>query len=82
VITTEEVANLAGSLGTVEGLAQVNASMASLSRQLRDGKGMFSRNELSQMIAALDYLSAAILSMDRVTRELLGQHKGALDCVG
>ncbi len=82
MITTEEVANLAGSLGTIAGLAQVSASMASLSRQLRDRKGMFSRNELAQMIAALDYLSAAILAMDRVTRELLGQHEGALDCVG
>jgi hypothetical protein len=82
MVSAEEVAELAGSLGTVEGLARVNREIASVSHQLRDSKQAFSRDELAQMIRALNSLSAAILSMDRVTRELLGQSAGAVDCVG
>lgn len=83
MISAEQIAELAGALGTAEGLARVNAAMQSLSRNLRESKEAFSRAELTRMIGALDCLSAAILSMDRVTRELLGQAgRGAVDCVG
>jgi hypothetical protein len=83
MMSAEQVAELAGSLGTARGLAQVNAAMASLSRHLMDSKEVFSRDELAQVMAALDYLSGAIICMDRVTRELLGQAgAGAVDCVG
>jgi hypothetical protein len=82
MISAEQVAELTGSLGTAEGLARVNAAMASLSRHLMDSKEVFSRAELAQVMAALDSLSGAILAMDRVTRELLGQTGGgAVDCV-
>ena len=82
MISAEQVAELTGALGTAEGLARVNAEMESLSQHLRDSKEVFSRVELAQTIGALDSLSAAILSLDRVTRELLGQSAGAVDCVG
>lgn len=83
MISAVRVAELAGSLGTAEGLARVNAEVESLCHHLTDSKEVFSRDELAQMIGALDSLSAAILSMDRVARELLGQTSaGAVDCVG
>ena len=48
-----------------------------------DSKEVLSRDELAQMMGALDSLSTAILSMDRAARELRGQAgAGAVDCVG
>jgi hypothetical protein len=82
MVSAQQVAELAGSLGTAGGLARVNTGIKSLSQDMMDSKKVFSRDELAQMIDALDSLSAAILSMDRVTRELLGQSAGAVDCVG
>jgi hypothetical protein len=83
MIAAEQISELAGLLGSAEGLARVNAAMASLSQHLMDSKEVFSRDELAQVMAALDYLSGAIICMDRVTRELLGQAgAGAVDCVG
>ena len=50
---------------------------------MTDSTEAFSRDELAQVLAALDSLSGAILSMDRITREMLGNAgSGALDCVG
>ncbi len=83
MISVEQVVELAGSLGTAEGLAQVNAEMESLRQHLMDSNEVLSRNQLDNLIGALDFLSAAILSMDRVTREMLGRAgAGEIDCVG
>ena len=83
MITVEQVAELAGSLGTPEGLARVNAAIESMVRQRKESKQVFSHAELAQTIGALDSLSAAIFSMDRVTRELLDKAgAGAVDRVG
>jgi hypothetical protein len=82
MVWVEEVASLAGSLGTAAGLARVNAAMGLLNQRLLERKEVFSRAELAQMAGALDFLSAAIFSMDRVTRELLAERVGAVDCVG
>ena len=82
MINAEQIAALAGSLGTLEGLARVNAEMESLSLDAREGN-FKSRAELAAILRALDCLSGAILAMDRVTRDLLGQAGlGAIDCVG
>jgi hypothetical protein len=56
--------------------------MGLLNQRLLERKEVFSREELAQMAGALDFLSAAIFSMDRVTRELLAERVGAVDCVG
>ncbi len=83
MFTAERIAALAGSLGTAEGLAWVTAEVKALSLSMTDSTGVFSREELAQVVAALDSLSAAILSMDRIAREMLGDSgSGALDCVG
>jgi hypothetical protein len=83
MISVEQVVDLAGSLGTAEGLARVNAGMESLRQHLADSKPAFSPSQLERMISALDLLSGAILSMDRLTREMLGHAgAGAIDCVG
>jgi hypothetical protein len=50
---------------------------------MSSSKEAFSRAELAQTIGALDSLNAAILAMDRIAREMLGDRSsGALDCVG
>jgi hypothetical protein len=83
MISAKQIASLAGSLGTLEGLAEVGSTMESLRLHLADGKVKFSRDELAQMLRALDSLSGAILSMDRVTRQMLGRAgSGAIDYVG
>ena len=83
VLRLNELHELAGALGTVEGLARVNAEIEALSRSDDQFDRSFSRVELAQVVAALDSLTAAILSMDRITRELLGNAgSGAVDCVG
>jgi hypothetical protein len=83
MITAEQVAGMAGSLGTVAGLARVSAEIESLSRKLIDGVEVLSRDELAQMNGALHSLNSAILSMDCAVRGLLG-HADArvVDCVG
>ena len=83
IISAENIAQLEGSLGTVEGLADVHHRIESLRAMLADPSRRPSRAELAQMLSALGSLSAAILSMDQVTRQLLGRgHQGAIDCVG
>jgi hypothetical protein len=83
MISAEQVTTLAGSLGTVEGLTRVNESIESLTQHLTDSKEVLSSCELARMLGALNSLSAAILSMDRVARALLGRpDAGAVDCVG
>ena len=83
MLSAEKIAELAGSLGTLEGLIRVSTEMESLRLHLAASSETLSRNELVRMLCALDTLSAAILSMGRVTRDLLGQAgSGAVDCVG
>jgi len=82
-MSVEQIAELAGSLGTAAGLTRVNAEMESLRLHLGVSKAVLSRDELARMLCALNSLSAAILSMNRVARELLGHAgSGAVDCVG
>ncbi len=79
----ERITQLAASLGTADELARVNAELAALGRSITDSTAAFSRDELAQVLAVLDSLSVAILSMDRIAREMLGNAgSGALDCVG
>jgi hypothetical protein len=73
VISAEQIVPLAGMLGTPEGLARVNAVIEALNYQLTDPKRSFSRRELANLMGALKSLSSAMLCMNRVTRELLGQ---------
>ncbi len=48
-----------------------------------DKKSALSRSELIRMMNALGCLSAGILSMDKVARDLMGKSgAGAVDCVG
>ena len=82
MISAEQIASLAGSLGTLEGLAQVNLEMDKLHLDATEGK-ITSREELAEMMRALNSLNAAIQAMDRVTRDLLNRAGlGAIDCVG
>jgi hypothetical protein len=83
MLSADQIAELAGSLGTPEGLIKVSTEMESLRLQLAVTSEILSRNQLARMLCALDTLNTAILSMGRVTRELLGQAgSGAVDCVG
>jgi hypothetical protein len=82
-LTIEEtITRLASTLGTADGLAQVNAVVTSLRLQLVDSKETFARAQLVRIKVALETLSGAILAMDRVARALLGQSMGAVDYVG
>ena len=83
MISAQQIGGLAASLGTPEGLARVNATIDSLNHQLMDPERIFPRGELADLLRALSSLSLAILSMNRVTRGLLGQvGAGAVNCVG
>jgi hypothetical protein len=75
VISAEQIAPLAGMLGTPAGLARMNAAIETLNHQLSDPKRNFSRKELAELVCALDGLSSVMLCMNRVTRELLGQNR-------
>ena len=83
MISLARIAELAGALGTVEGLAHLNAEIESLTDHLMDPTETFSRAELAQTLHALDSLSAAIFAMDRVVREMIARSgAGSVDCVG
>jgi hypothetical protein len=83
MIAADQVAELAALLGTAEDLARVNIQIELLGDQLMNSENKPTRNELIRMMTALDLLSAGILSMDRVARDLMGgTSAGAVDCVG
>ena len=83
MIAADQVAELAALLGTAEDLARVNAQIELLGDQLMNSENKLSRDELIRMMTALDLLSAGILSMDRVARDLMGGTSAwAVDCVG
>ncbi len=83
MISADQVTELAALLGTSEDLVRVNSQLESLGDQLMNSEHKLSRDELIRMMRALDLLSAGILSMDRVARDLMGgTSSGAVNCVG
>ena len=83
MLSAAQIAELAAALGTPVGLAQVNDTIKELSHYLMDPQQNFSRAELTEILRALNALSAAILCMDQATRALLGQTgAGTVNCVG
>lgn len=83
MISADQVAELAALLGTAEDLARVNIQIESLGDQLMNSENKLTRDELIRMMKALDLLSAGILSMDRVARDLMGGASArAVNCVG
>jgi len=83
MIKAQDILALAGSLGTPEGLLRVNDAIESFAASLSDHPQRLSRVELLEMRCALDSLSIAIATMDRVTREMLGESlTGTVNCVG
>lgn len=83
MISADQVAELAALLGTAEDLARVNIQIESLGDQLMNSENKLTRDELIRMMKALDLLSAGILSMDRVARDLMGGTSArAVNCVG
>lgn len=71
--SAETIAELAGSLGTTNGLQQVNLKIDLLNARLADRDSPFSREQLTSMSAALAALSGAIVEMSRVARAMLAE---------
>jgi hypothetical protein len=65
------ISELAGLLGTVEGLGQVNDEIRTLNERLAQHDLELSRDEVLDLHAALAFLGTAISGMNRVARGML-----------
>jgi len=71
--SAKEIAGLANSLGTINGLQLVNSEIDLLSARLAEKDLPFSREELAKMNAALASLSAAIFELSRTASAMLAE---------
>lgn len=69
----EEITELVKSLGTTDSLQHVNREIDLLNAKLTDRDLLVSREELTELGAALATLSGAIADMSRVARTMLAQ---------
>jgi hypothetical protein len=71
--SAQEIAELANSLGTINGLQRVNFEIDLLNARLAEKNLPFSRQELAKMSAALASLSSAIVEISRTARAMLAE---------
>lgn len=71
--SAQEIAELASSLGTIDGLQRVNFEIDRLNARLAEKDLPYSREELAKMSAALASLSSAIVEMSRTARAMLAE---------
>jgi len=72
----ETVAELAGSLGTAEGLRRITREIGQLCESLSARPLEFSREELVEIDRAITALSAGMFEMDRAVRTRIRQLRG------
>lgn len=76
------IAELANSLGTLEGLRQVNSEIELLNACLTHKDVALSRAELARINGALATLSGVLIEMGRVVRAMLAESGVRADHVG
>jgi len=77
-----QIAELAASLGTIDGLQRVSFETDLLNAHLAKRDISWSRDELVKMRTALGFLSSAIVEMSRVVRAILAEAGVRPDHVG
>jgi hypothetical protein len=82
MLNSEEVAGLAGELGTANGLRRVKLEIDLISERLEDKGLPFSPQELARIQVALASLSSAISAMNRTARAMLAEAGVRADYVG
>ena len=82
MLNSEEVAGLAGELGSADGLRRVKLAIDLLSERFEEKTLPFSHAELARIQVALASLSAAIIEMNRIARAMLAEAGVRADYVG
>jgi hypothetical protein len=83
MISVEQIMALAATLGTPKGLARVDAEMESLRNELMSPQKAISPDELASIARALQFLGAAIHTMECIAGHGIVQlAAGTVNCVG